>query len=65
MIKAIVIGLLLAVIASLGSGLYYLIKDRGKGDRVVRALTLRVAISIGLLVLLGIGIVTGWWVPPL
>ena len=50
--KLIVVVLLLAVIASLFSGLFFLFKDKGNSNRVVNALTLRVALSIGIFLLL-------------
>ena len=50
--KLIVVAIFLGVLASLGSALLFLVKDRGRSDRTVRALTMRVGISIGLLVLL-------------
>ena len=40
------------ILASLGSALYYLIKDKGGSDRTVKALTVRVALSITLFLLL-------------
>lgn len=63
--KLIVILLLIAILASLGSALYYLVVDRGHGERVLRALTVRIALSIGLVLLLIIGLATGFLVPPL
>lgn len=50
--KLIVITLLLAVVASLFSGLFFLFKDKGNSNRVVNALTLRVALSISVFLLL-------------
>ena len=50
--KLLVVVIFVGVLASLASGLLYLVKDRGRSDRTVRALTIRVAISIGLLCLL-------------
>ncbi len=44
--------ILLAIIVSLGSALRYLVSDDGKTDRVVRALTWRIGMSVGLFVLL-------------
>jgi len=44
--------ILLAIIISLGSALRYLVSDDGKPDRVVRALTWRIGMSVGLFVLL-------------
>jgi putative copper export protein len=44
--------ILLAIIISLGSALRYLVSDDGKTDRVVRMLTWRIGLSVGLFVLL-------------
>lgn len=52
MIKLFVVLVLLAIVGSLFSGLFYLYKDRGSGTRTVRALTLRIGLSISLFVLL-------------
>jgi hypothetical protein len=38
------------IIGSLGSALFYLMRDRGRGHRTVRALALRVGFSIALFV---------------
>jgi hypothetical protein len=44
------------ILVSLFSGLYYVWKDRGKGStRAVKALTVRVALSIVLFMLLVLG----------
>jgi len=50
--KLLVVAIFIGVLASLASGLLYLVKDRGRSERTVKALTMRVAISIGLLCLL-------------
>ena len=52
MIKLLVILLLLAILGSLFSGLFYLYRDRGAGERTARALTVRITLSIALFVLL-------------
>ncbi len=44
--------ILLAILISLGSALRYLVSDDGKTDRVVRMLTWRIGMSVGLFVLL-------------
>jgi hypothetical protein len=52
MLKAAIVILLLATVASLFSGLVFLVKDQGHGSRVVNALTLRVvlaALTLGLI----------------
>ena len=47
------------ILASLFSALYFLLKDKGQSTRTVKALTVRVALSILLFVLLLIGFKTG------
>jgi hypothetical protein len=44
--KAIILLLLLAVVASLFSGLYFVGKDKGGTDRAVIALTFRIGLSV-------------------
>ncbi len=43
--------LLLLVLVSLFSGLYFMYKDKGNSRRVVRALTIRVALSITIILI--------------
>ena len=50
--KIIVMLLLLAIVASLFSGLYFVGKDKGGSDRAVKALTVRVVLSVGVFSLL-------------
>lgn len=50
--KFIVIAFLVIIIASLVSALVYLIRDKGQSDRTVKALTVRVALSLSLFLLL-------------
>ncbi|MBS0347706.1 MAG: twin transmembrane helix small protein [Proteobacteria bacterium] len=54
--KLAVVFMLLLVVGSLFSGLFFLYRDRGNGDRVVRALTLRVSLSL----LLFLGLLLAW-----
>ena len=44
--KIVVILLLLAVIASLFSGLYFVYKDKGESNRAVVSLTIRIVLSL-------------------
>ncbi len=44
--KIVVILLLLAVIASLFSGLYFVYRDKGDSNRVVISLTIRIVLSL-------------------
>jgi len=55
MFKFIIMLMLLGVIGSLFSGLFFLYRDQGTGDRTVKALTLRISLSIALFVLLMLG----------
>ena len=50
--KLIVVAIFVGVLASLASALLFLVKDKGRTERTVRALSMRVGISIGLLCLL-------------
>lgn len=63
LIKAVVVAAMLAILASLGVALVRLIKDRGQTTLTVKALTLRIGISILLFVLLVLGVITGLVVP--
>ncbi len=57
--KIIVVLFLLAIIGSLFSGLFFLMKDKGTSERTVKALTVRVSLSVLLFILLMIGFATG------
>ena len=58
--KLIVIVLLLAIVASLGSGLFYLAKDDQNSPRVLKALKIRVALSATLVIFLILSYYMGW-----
>jgi hypothetical protein len=50
---------LVAIVGSLGAGLVFMLKDRGQSDRTVKALTVRIALSVTLFLLLLLGFATG------
>lgn len=52
--------LLLVVLASLFSGLYFVYKDKGQSNRAVIALTIRVAVSVLVFAILIISYYFGW-----
>jgi len=52
LIKYLIVAVLLAIVASLGSGLYYMLKDKGDSKRMVNSLTVRIGLSVALFVLL-------------
>jgi len=53
--RIVVLLFIFFILASLGSALYYLVKDKGGSDRTVKMLTVRVALSLTLFVLLMAG----------
>ena len=57
--KILVVLILFTIIGSLFSGLFFLIRDKGASDRTVRALTVRISLSVLLFVLLMVGFFTG------
>ncbi len=61
--KLVIIGFLLVIVYNLGAGCYYMIYDKGASTRTVKALTWRIVLSLVLIVLIGIGIKTGYIQP--
>ncbi len=59
MTKIIIVVVLLIILGSLGSGLVFLIRDKGRGKRTVKALTWRISLSFVLFLLLMLGYATG------
>ena len=59
MLKVLIVVLLFAIIISLFSGLFFLVKDEGKTSRTVNALTVRVTLSVMLLALLAYAVASG------
>lgn len=53
--RYVVIAFLIFIVLSLISALYYLVRDKGGSDRAVKALTIRVVLSITLFLLLMLG----------
>lgn len=57
--KIAVIVLLLVILGSLASGMFFLIRDKGQSSRTVKSLTLRIVLSITLFAMLIVGYATG------
>ena len=55
-----VILVLVCILASLFSALFFMFKDKGDSRRMVKALTWRVALSVSLFLLLMVGFYFGW-----
>lgn len=61
--KILLVVLLGMVLLSLFSGLYFMYKDKGKSKRVVNALTLRIGLSMLIIVIVIVGYFSGM-LPP-
>jgi hypothetical protein len=60
-IKIIIVLAFIGIVGSLASGLFYLVHDKGDSRRTLRALTIRIGLSIGLfaflMILIALGII--------
>lgn len=59
MLKLVIVVLMLAVVVSLFSGLFFLVRDGGKTHRVVTSLAVRVGLSVALLAMVLLALWTG------
>jgi hypothetical protein len=62
-IRWLIIATLLAIVWSLGTALFHLSKPTANPDKMLRALTWRISLSLGLFVLLLVAGRAGWIVP--
>ena len=66
--KILIVVIFLGIIASMGSALFFLIKDKGQSNRTLHALTIRIVVSIVLFVLLfvlwGLGLINPHGIRP-
>ncbi len=58
--KIVVLLFIFLILASLGSALYFMVRDKGTSNRTAKALTWRVAFSILLFALLMLGFYFGF-----
>ena len=58
MINLLIVVVMLGILVSLGCGLYFLVRDRGKTERMVISLSIRVGLAVLLLVLLALGFIS-------
>ena len=61
--KYLIVVLLLFIIFSLGSAMFYLVKGQGKSQNTVRFLTVRVALSVVLFLFIILAAKMGWIEP--
>lgn len=61
MLKAAIVVLMLALVASLGSGFYFLMVDQGDREkkRTLHSLGVRVTVAVTLMILIAYGVATG------
>lgn len=52
LIKILIVVCLIAIVVSLGSGLFHLVNDKGESKKMVTALTVRIVLSVALFILL-------------
>jgi Protein of unknown function (DUF2909) len=57
--RYVVIAVLVLIVASMGSALYYLVTERGNSKRMVKALAIRVGLSVALFAALMAGYYLG------
>jgi ABC-type sulfate transport system permease component len=62
--KIIVLVLLAAIVISLGTGLFYLRREDADSPRMLRALEIRVGLSLVLILFLVLSYYMGWIQPP-
>jgi hypothetical protein len=53
--RYVVIAVLLMIVASLGSAIFFMMRDRGNSTRMVKALAIRVGLSVALFAFLMAG----------
>lgn len=61
--KYIILLFFIFIVYSLGSALYYMMKDEGGSKRMVKALTMRIGVSILLFVVIIFSFWMGWIKP--
>ncbi|TNF86065.1 MAG: twin transmembrane helix small protein [Gammaproteobacteria bacterium] len=66
--KIIIVAIFLGIVVSMGSALVFLVKDKGQSNRTLKALTVRIVVSVALFALLfvlwGLGLINPHGVRP-
>ena len=60
LVKAVIIIFLVVILYSLGSAFFFMVKDKGQGDRALHRLMWRIGLSLFLLMLLYVMFQLGW-----
>lgn len=58
-LKLVILALLLAILVSLFSGLFFLVKDTDGQNRLVNALSVRITLTVAVMVLIAYGFWSG------
>jgi len=61
--KVFIIIFLFVILYTLGSSFYFMVKDKGQGDRMLKRLMCRIGLSIFLLLVLYVMFLLGWIEP--
>lgn len=59
----VIVAFLCLIVWNLGAGLYYMMVDKGRTNRTVKSLSWRIGLSVGLIILVVVGIATGFIQP--
>ena len=59
--RYVVIAIFIAIVVSLFSALFFVYQDRSGSTRALKALAIRVALSVGLFAFLMLGYYLGWF----
>jgi len=59
MIKLLIVACLIGIVISLGSSLFHMVNDKRESERMVKALTIRISLSVALFILLWIAWANG------
>lgn len=63
LVKVAIIAVLLVIVYTLGSSFFFMLKDKGESDRMLKRLMWRIGLSILLLLVLYVMFLLGWIEP--
>jgi len=63
LVKAVIVVFLLVILYTLGSSFYFMVRDKGEGERTLKRLMWRIGLSLLLLAALYVMVLLGWIEP--
>ena len=63
LVKAVIIAILFVILYALGSSFYFMVRDKGGGERTLKRLMWRIGLSLLLLAALYVMVLLGWIEP--